>query len=57
VDIAAARAFLKRWNRTINYWNNGILQLSDLPIDATEEDRDFIEYIPYLNRFEQLKVN
>lgn len=56
VDTAVAVAFLRRWDRTIEYWNSGILTQSDLPADATPEERDFIDYVQFEDMYEQIEV-
>jgi hypothetical protein len=47
---------LQRWNRTLNYWDNGILSKNDLPAGATEEEKDFIEYVPYQQLYDKILV-
>lgn len=55
LDENSSEKFLKRWNRTVNNWNNGILTIEDLPPESTTEDRDFVDFISFMSKFEDLQ--
>jgi hypothetical protein len=54
VDPAVASKFIARWNRTINNWNNGILTIEDLPSGASDEDKDFIQFDSFNEKYQKL---
>jgi hypothetical protein len=56
MDQNASDNFLKRWNRTLNNWNNGILTIEDLPPEATLEDKDFVDFLSFMSTFEDLQT-
>jgi hypothetical protein len=54
IDPTTATKFIARWNRTINNWNNGILTVEDLPAGASDEDKDFVQFDSFNQKYQKL---
>ena len=49
VSVSQANEFIDRWNRTMEYWDQGILRMDDVPIG---QSRDFIDAYAWAAEFQ-----